>query len=297
LILVQVAHWISTGHAYGIAGKVHGTLTTMGTGLMRNLKAGLACFWRITVFLMVAPGWADTPKLSEAERARIEYVQKALKGEASPVPDRRMISSGTGFFVAPQRVLTAHHVIDRCAVLTVQGNDGKTVTAERVAADKKGDLALISIEALAVSIATFRPTDTTRTGEAVATVGYPTHGLPLIEPFLTVGTMAAADNADGPSRFAIRADVRPGNSGGPVLDEYGQVVGVVTAKIDTVRVYQHTGQAIQKVGIAIATGPVFEFLRQSGIEPSPAEASPILGIGQELLGKARQFTVRVGCWQ
>jgi S1-C subfamily serine protease len=131
----------------------------------------------------------------------------------------------------------------------------------------------------------------------VATVGYPVHGLPLIEPFLTVGTMAAADSPDGPSRFAIRADVRPGNSGGPVLDEYGQVVGVVTAKIDTVRVYQRTGQDIQKVGFAIATGPVLEFLRQSGIEPSPAEASPILGMGEELLGKARQFTVRVGCWQ
>lgn len=263
---------------------------------MRNLKAGLACLVGSTIFLAAA-GWADTPKLSEAERARIEYVQKALKGEASPVPGRRMIGSGTGFFVAPQRVLTAHHVIERCAVLTIRGNDGKTVTAERVADEKKRDLALISIQALAVSIATFRPTDTTRTGEAVATVGYPTHGLPRIEPFLTVGTMAAADRPDGPSRFAIRADVRPGNSGGPVLDEYGQVVGVVTAKIDTVRVYQRTGQDIQKVGFAIATGPVLEFLRQSGIEPSRAEASPILGIGEELLGKARQFTVRVGCWQ
>lgn len=263
---------------------------------MRNLKARLACFVGSTIFL-AATGWADTPKLSEAERARIEYVQKALKGEASPVPGRRMIGSGTGFFVAPQRVLTAHHVIERCAVLTIRGNDGKTVTAERVADEKKHDLALISIQALAVSIATFRPTDTTRAGEAVATVGYPLQGLPRIEPFLTVGTRAGVDSPDGPSRFAMRADVRPGNSGGPVLDEYGQVVGVVTAKIDTVAVYKRTGQDIQKVGFAIATGPVLEFLRQSGIEPSPAKASAILGTGEELLDKARQFTVRVGCWQ
>ena len=263
---------------------------------MAKLIARFACFVGSTTVL-AAVAWADTPKISDAERARTEYVQKALKGEASPVPGRRMIGSGTGFFVAPQRVLTAHHVIERCAALTIRGSDRKTVTAERVADEKKDDLALISIQALALSVATFRPTDTARTGEAVATVGYPIHGLPRIEPFLTAGTMAAVDPTRGHSRFAIRADIRPGNSGGPVLDEYGRVVGMVTAKIDTVRVYQHTGQVIQKLGFAVGTGPVLEFLRRSGIEPSPAEAAPSLGIGEELLGRASLFTVRVGCWQ
>jgi len=264
--------------------------------LAMTLKSRLTCVVGSALFLAAA-GWADTPTRLEAERARAEYVQKALKGEPSPVPGRRMVGSGTGFFVAPQRVLTAHHVVERCAALTIRGSDGKTVAAERLADEKKRDLALIGIQAPAVSIATFRPTDTTRTGETVATVGYPNHGLPRIEPFLTVATMGAADRADGPSRFAIRADVRAGNSGGPVVDEYGQVVGVVIAKIDTVRVWQRTGQDIQDVGFAIATGPVLEFLRQSGIEPSPAEASASLGIGEQLLDKARQFTVRVGCWQ
>jgi S1-C subfamily serine protease len=240
---------------------------------------------------------ADTPTPSDAERARIEYIQKALKGEASPVPGHRMIGNGTGFFVAPHRVLTNHHVVERCTALTVRGVDGKTVTAELVADEKARDLALIKTEAVAVSIATFRPTATTRIGEAVATVGYPDQGLPRIEPFLTLGTMAGGDRADGPSRFVIRADVRPGNSGGPVLDERGQVVGVVNAKIDTVRVYQRTGQKVDNVGFAIATGPVLEFLTQSGVKPSQAETPPILATGEDLLSKAKQFTVRVACWQ
>lgn len=264
---------------------------------MQSLRDCLACLASGAIFFATAAVLADTPAAFDAERARIEYIQKALKGEASPVPGRRMIGSGTGFFVAPHRVLTNHHVVERCTALTVRGNDGKTLTAELVADEKKRDLALISTEAVAVSIATFRPTTTTRTGEPVAAVGYPDQGLPRIEPFLTVGTMAGADRADGSSRFVIRADVRPGNSGGPVLDERGQVVGVVNAKIDTVRVYQRTGQTIDNVGFAIATGPVLDFLRQSGVKPSQAEAPPVLGTGDDLLAKARQFTVRVVCWQ
>jgi S1-C subfamily serine protease len=265
--------------------------------LVRNLRGCLACLAGGTLFFATAAVLADAPAPSNAERSRIEYIQKALKGEPSPVPGRRMIGSGTGFFVAPHRVLTNHHVVERCSALTVRGIDGKTVTAELVADEKSRDLALINTEAVAVSVATFRATATTRIGEMVAAVGYPDQGLPRIEPFLTVGTMAAADRADGPSRFVIRADVRPGNSGGPVLDERGQVVGVVNAKIDTVRVYQRTGQTIDNVGFAIATGPVLAFLKQSDVKPSQAEAAPIVGTGEDLLAKAKQFTVRVACWQ
>lgn len=265
--------------------------------LVRNLKYWRACLAGGAIVLATTATLADTPVPTDAERARIEYIQKALKGEASPVPGRHVIGNGTGFFVAPHRVLTNHHVVERCTALTVRGVDGKTITAEVIADEKSRDLALISTDAVAVAVASFRATASTRIGEAVATVGYPDQGLPRIEPFLTVGTMAASDRAQGPSRFVIRADVRPGNSGGPVLDDRGQVVGVVNAKINTVSVYQRTGQTIDNVGFAIATDPVLDFLKRSGVQPSQAEATRILGTGEDLLTKAKQFTVRVGCWQ
>jgi serine protease Do len=265
--------------------------------LARNLKYWRACLASGAIFFATGAVLADTPAPTDAERARIEYIQKALKGEASPVPGRRIIGNGTGFFVAPHRVLTNHHVVERCSALTVRGVDGQTVTADVIADEKASDLALINTEAVAAAVASFRATATTRAGEAVATIGYPDQGLPRIEPFLTVGTMVAADRVDGPSRFVIRADVRPGNSGGPVLDDRGQVVGVVNAKIDTVRVYQRTGQTVDNVGFAIATDPVLDFLKRSGVKPFQAEATAILGTGEDLLIKAKQFTVRVGCWQ
>ena len=264
---------------------------------MRNLRAWPACLVGGMTLFATAAALADAPMPSDAERARIEYIQKALKGEASPFPGRRIIGNGTGFFVAPHRVLTNHHVVERCAALTLRGVDGKTVTADVAAYEKAHDLALINTEGEAAAIAAFRPTAATRTGEALATVGYPDQGLPRIEPFLTVGIMAAVDRADGPSHFAIRADVRPGNSGGPVLDERGHVIGVMKAKIDPVRVYQRTGQTVDNVGFAIATGPVVEFLRRNGIKPSQADATPVVGTGEALLTKAKQFTVRVACWQ
>lgn len=265
--------------------------------MARNPRNWRACLAGGAMFFATAATLADTPAPTDAERARIEYIQKALKGEPPAVPGRRVIGNGTGFFVALGRVLTNHHVVERCSALTIRGTDGKTVTAQIVADEKPRDLALLSTSAVALAVASFRPTASTHTGEAVATIGYPDQGLPRIEPFLTVGTMAAADRADGPSRFLIRADVRPGNSGGPVLDERGQVVGVVNAKIDTVRVYQRTGQTIDNVGFAIATDPVLEFLTRNGVKPSRAEATAILGIGEDLLAKAKQFTVRVVCWQ
>jgi serine protease Do len=274
---------------------VHGS--SIGKLDRQKAKAMIAWLAGHLVFFVPPSQWANALEAPDAEQSRVEYIQKALKEQASPVPGRRMIGSGTGFFVAPQRVLTAHHVVASCAALTVRGSDGNTVIAQLVADEQQQDLALISTDAIAVSIAAFRETKTTRAGEAVAAIGYPDQGLPRIEPFLATGTIGAADRRDSPARFIIRADVRPGNSGGPVLDERGQVVGVVTAKIDTVRVYQRTGKVVENVGFAIATGPVLQFLRKSGIQPAETEPPEIVGIGEQLLAKGKDFTIRVGCWR
>lgn len=264
---------------------------------MAHLEGWRACLIGGAIMFATHAALADTPAVSDAERARVEYIQKALKGEASPFPGRHVIGSGTGFFVAPHRVLTNNHVVERCEAFTIRGADGKTVVADVIAKEKSRDLALINTRADTAAIADFRTASATYAGEAVATIGYPDQGLPRIEPFLTVGIMAAADRGDGPSRLAIRADVRPGNSGGPLLDEHGHVIGVINAKINTVSVYQRTGQTIDNVGFAIAIGPTIDFLKRNGIEPVQAQDAPSLGMGESLLAKAKLFTVRVTCWQ
>lgn len=258
--------------------------------------------WRIVLLsglalLMPAFVHGEEPsKTSDSERARIEYIQKALKGAASPVPNRRVIGAGTGFFVAPQRILTNHHVIERCAALTVRGTNGQNVPAQVLGSEPAHDLALLKTDAVGPDVAVFRSKTAYSAGELVATIGYPDQGLPRIEPFLTRGIVVGPDRNDGhPSRFVIRADVRQGNSGGPVLDQRGTVIGVINAKVDTVRVYQRTGKTVDNVGFAIANGPVFEFLTRHQVTPA-VDGGRSITLPQDLLTKSKQFTVRVSCW-
>lgn len=259
------------------------------------VRAGVA-----VMILASTPGYAaDTPSAEDEERARrTEYIQKALKGEASPVPGKRMVSAGTGFYVAPQRILTNGHVVEGCAALTLRGADGRTIVAAMVTQDKAQDLALMSAEsAQPVSVATFRASVVYTAGDIINTIGYPDQGLPRIEPFLTKGLILGPENRDGrPSRFAIRADIRQGNSGGPVFDSRGTIIGIINARIDTVSVYKKTGRSVDKVGFAIANGPIFDFLARHGVKPA-IDDSRTMTPEPDLLAKVKPFTVRVSCWR
>jgi S1-C subfamily serine protease len=239
----------------------------------------------------------ESPSADEAaKQARIEYIQRALKGEASPVPGKRVVSAGTGFYVTAQRVLTNRHVVDGCAGLTLRGIDGKTVVVTIAATDKTQDLALVNTShAPSTSIATFRPS-AYRAGDIIGTIGYPDQGLPRIVPFLTRGLVLGPDHQGKPVRFAVRADIRPGNSGGPVFDPQGVVIGIMNAKIDTVSVYKKTGRTVDNIGFAIATGPIFDFLARHGVKPIMNE-SRMTTPESDLLDKVKPFTVRLSCWR
>ena len=264
--------------------------------LVLHLTAALSC---CAVATLCAPSRAaDTPSASDAERARIEYIQRALKGEPSPVPGKRIMSAGTGFYVTPQRILTNRHVVDGCAGVTLRGTDGQNVVATVAAVDKTQDLALVNAASHpGAAVAMFRPAAGYLAGDIIGTIGYPDQGMPRIEPFLTKGQVLGPDRRDGkPARFAVRADIRPGNSGGPVFDPQGSVIGIMNAKIDTVSIYKKTGKTIDNVGFAIANGPIFDFLNRQGVKPAMAGGGLPMP-EPDLLAKVKPFTVRLACWR
>ncbi|MEK7856503.1 MAG: tetratricopeptide repeat protein [Acidobacteriota bacterium] len=137
------------------------------------------------------------------------------------------ISRGSGFFIAPDRVITNRHVIERSSRVEVHLVDGKKFVAKGVlAVDGEGDLALLQVEvpaslAIALPISRGVPQE----GESIVVVGNP-FGL---EGSVSNGIVSAVREISGYGKIIqITAPISPGSSGSPVVNMYGQVIGVAT---------------------------------------------------------------------
>jgi S1-C subfamily serine protease len=128
-------------------------------------------------------------------------------------------------------------------------------------------------------------------------LGYPLSGLLASSANLSVGNVSAlAGLGDDPSYLQISAPVQPGNSGGPLLDASGHLVGIVTAKLNAARVARVTGDIPQNVNFAIKAKAARTFLDSKGIAyrtlRSEQQLSPA-DVGEA----ARPFTVHIKCQQ
>lgn len=227
---------------------------------------------------------------------RIEAIRRALAPRQSVFPDQQLVGIGTGFFVAASgKVLTNNHVIAGCAAISVSTTTGEDVAATLIGADEDNDLAVLDTAIAAPATAAFRVAAESRPQEPIVLVGYPNQGIAPIKPLMASGVVLNRSQADE-TIFRIYADVRRGNSGGPVLDSHGLVVGVIFAKVDTVKVYEHTGDVIRHVGVAVKNAVVFDFLDQHAIAYSRTAVGRTL-TDNEILTAARPYIARVGCWQ
>ena len=194
---------------------------------------------------------------------------------ATVVAQDRPTSSGSGFIVAEGRALTNHHVIDGCQRVTVRTAQGQTLPAKVSASDARRDLALLTFDAGAGPPLRFRENPAVARGEQVITYGFPLSGVLSSGPSLTSGDISAlAGLRDNPLHYQISAPVQPGNSGGPLLDARGNVVGVVVSKLNAMRIAQMTGGDIpQNVNFAIKGSEAVIFLRDYGVTPGFAAST------------------------
>jgi S1-C subfamily serine protease len=243
---------------------------------------------------------ASTPPAedSQSREARERYVVHALSTHAPPgVEGMRRIGSGSGFFIAMDRVVTNFHVVESCRAMTVGNNtEGEEVDAKVIATDPRADLAVLAAEEKDIQPAQFLAGPFAETREDLAIVGYPEHGLVVLQAELHRVAVFQDDLERGGARYNFFGPVRRGNSGGPLLDAHGAVVGVVTAKIDTVALYKKTGEVVDDLGVAIANHTVFDFLSKNQIAFAPATADADLS-SEDLLKKAHGFVRQIGCWR
>lgn len=183
----------------------------------------------------------------------------------------RNVSSGTGFIVAEGRALTNNHVIDECTRVIARNSAGRDMPATVLARDRELDLAVLSLPRDAGPALAFRDPPDMRRGEEVVTYGFPLSGLLSSGPTLTRGDISAlAGLRDNQAHYQISAPVQPGNSGGPLLDRAGNVVGVVVSKLNAQRVAQQTGDLPQNVNFAIRGERAVRFLRANSVTPQLA---------------------------
>ncbi len=188
----------------------------------------------------------------------------------TPAPQRsgaRPSATGSGFMVANGVVMTNAHVVNGCARMTARNATGATVAARVRATDTRRDLATLVVPADFAPPLAFRESPPVRRGESVITYGFPLTGLLSSGPTLTTGDVSALTGLrDNPLHFQISAPVQPGNSGGPLLDAQGNVVGVVTSKLNAAKVAEMTGGDIpQNVNFAVKGSEALAFLQEQGV--------------------------------
>ena len=203
-------------------------------------------------------------------------------------------STGTAFSVAPQLLVTNHHVIAGCRKLSVVTAEGRRA-ASVVSAEASIDLALLRVFGLRGAVANLRTPRIVSLGETVSVFGFPLTGTLSSSGNFTGGLVSSLQglrNAAG--EIQITAPVQPGNSGGPVMDASGLVVGVVQSKLDAVRAAALTGDMPQNVNFAVSLDVLADFLEMNQVPFGSRPRGASLDTAQ-VARMAQQFTYRVEC--
>ncbi|TCT04211.1 trypsin-like peptidase [Aquabacter spiritensis] len=204
-------------------------------------------------------------------------------------------STGTGFFVSwSGYILTNHHVVEKCKVLEAVRPGAPPVPARLVSVDPTNDLALLQVSLRTRELPAFVPR--ARIGQSVFIYGFPlTQRLASTGNFTTGAVSGMAGVGDDTSRLQFSAPVQPGNSGGPVLDQNGNVMAVVVSVLlPTQDEKSGQGPPPQNANFAIKSSAAITFLEANGVEPNMKLRSTPLE-GPALADLAREFTVRIEC--
>ena len=237
----------------------------------RVVSIGLLESEKLLVFSQsVNPGWGNwiasgvaTANLEESALAKFhnelsQWMQGVSLREprpvaASPKPAQGTKGSGTGFYITGDGlVLTANHVIEGASRILIKATNGTQVVAHVRKVDKQNDLAILET---GQRIATFVQLASARSltlGQSVYTLGYPFTAMLGESVKFTGGQISALSGIqDSQSLMQITVPVQPGNSGGPLFDESGKVVGVITSTAGLRFFLANTGALPQNVNWAV----------------------------------------------
>ena len=213
----------------------------------------------------VDPPGSDAPAATANAAPPPEQQPAALPTNPAPEPPKpEGVTTGTAFFVSDDGYLVTNaHVVADCTKVMVKTDDGAVMEAAQTAADATNDLAILKLSfapgKAPKRVAALRLG--ARLGEGVEAFGFPHTDLLSTSGNFTLGNVAALTGLHDDSRYLqVSVPVQAGNSGGPLLDASGNLVGVVSAKLDAVKVAAASGDLPQNVNFAVKSAIVASFL-------------------------------------
>ncbi len=174
-------------------------------------------------------------------------------------------STGTGFFVTNDGVMiTNYHVVEGAGkVSVIDTATGKQLIAKVIATDPVNDIAVIKVDVQSNAIPLASFFDSSK-GDEVLTLGYPLIALQGQEQKATFGRINALSGIKNDVRMVqIDVPIQPGNSGGPLLNTKGEVVGVITATLNQIVTLRASGSLPQNVNFAVKIDYILPALRSA----------------------------------
>ena len=234
-----------------------------GDRTVRSYDAGRVCPREEIPATILKDGLAFAPLPNAAKPRKNAFV--------SAHDPNRPHAIGSGFFVTKDGyLLTNHHVVDSARKIEVHYR-GHEFEAKVAADDPTNDLALLKVEGASFDSLSISRKETADLGQDVFTIGFPNIQMQGVEPKYTDGKISSlAGMRDDPSEYQISVPVQPGNSGGPLCDARGEVVGIVVARLNDMAMLETSGMVPQNVNYAVKSRLAVRLLQTiKGLTPAP----------------------------
>ncbi len=236
------------------------------------------------VYSNISRGRYDSTVSGRAQAACLNgsFGNRGRAGAGDDEEEQGGSSSGTGW-ISRGVVVTNHHVIEGRRRISVRFSDGDERPARLLASSANDDVALLAVSGTLPDGLPIAPHEV-GIGTDVFTLGYPHTQIMGRNAKLTSGIVNATTGLrDDPRFYQISAAVQSGNSGGPLINLDGEVIGIVTAKLRADAVYRATGDLPQNVNYAVKTYPVLKLMNEAGV--SSTRPAPVAGSLSELAAR------------